>query len=69
MNRLMIVCLGLFLTTSCARYVQAPLNPGLTKDCDRPELHGNTYRDVFDLAIRRGQALEDCTDRMRTLRK
>ncbi len=45
-------------------------NPLLTMDCDRPELQTEhpTYRDVVRLADQRGEALKECTARMRVLR-
>ena len=46
-------------------------NPLLTMDCDHPQLQTDqpTYRDVVRLAEQRGEALEECTARMRALRK
>ena len=64
-----IALFSLCLLISCKSYVPVPPNPELTKDCDYPKLQGETYRDAINLTVRRGQALEDCTDRMRSLRK
>lgn len=41
----------------------------LTRDCDRPELQGVTYRDALILSINQDKAIEECTERMRALRK
>lgn len=45
-----------------------PIDPRLTVDCDKPELMGDTWRDIGALAVERGAALEECTDRMRVIR-
>ena len=36
----------------------------LLTDCPIPEMQGNTYRDVAELAIRRRAALVDCNAQM-----
>ena len=56
--------------TSCSKQI-AKRNPALTKDCGYPELKKEhkapRQRDVVNL--KRGNALAECTERMRKLRK
>jgi len=40
----------------------------LTKDCTRPTIQGNTYRDAILLSIEQDKSLQECTERMRALR-
>ncbi|MEE8387927.1 MAG: hypothetical protein V3R65_05070 [Acidiferrobacterales bacterium] len=59
------------LLVSCTTPTVAVPNPLLTMDCDYPVLQNQqpTYRDVVHLAEKRGEALKECTDRMRAMRK
>jgi hypothetical protein len=41
----------------------------LTAPCERPELQGNTNRDVWRLAVEQQEALMDCADRIDVIRK
>ena len=58
------------ILTGCAKQI-APRNQGLTKDCIYPELtvkhKAPGARD--ELLIKRGEALSECTNRMRIIRK
>lgn len=66
--RKILALIPLCLLASCIRYIPI-VDPYIVRDCDNPELEGNTYRDVVTLAVKRGEALEDCTARMQALRK
>lgn len=46
-----------------------PVDPRLTKDCDIPMLQGDTWRDLAEAYVERGNALLECTDRMRAIRE
>jgi len=44
----------------------------LLQKCDRPELNGDTWRDVAELAAERGQAIDECNlmiEKIRELNK
>jgi len=60
------LCLMLF---GCSSVAVVRPSEALTRDCDRPELKGKTYRDAIKLSIEQDKALADCTDRMRAIRK
>lgn len=66
MRVLILCCLSLSLI-SCGPLMIRP-STALTRDCDRPTLDGNTYRDVVVLAVEQDKALAECTDRMRAIR-
>lgn len=63
---LAFLCLMMF---GCSYPVVVKPSPLLTRDCSRPELQGVNYRDAMILSIEQDKALEECTDRMRALRK
>jgi len=44
-------------------------NESLTKDCQSPVLKGPTNRDSYLLNIEQDKALNECTERMRAIRK
>jgi hypothetical protein len=48
--------------------VVAPPNPALTRDCDYPVLEGEDWRALAEAYERRGEAIRECTARMRALR-
>lgn len=52
--------------TACVTTV--PVSPHLTRDCDYPVIEGETWRDLALAYERRGEALKECTDRMRAVR-
>lgn len=59
----------LLLLSSCAAPPQAPAIPAaLTEPCARPELNGDTYADIIRLAARQRDALEECSERLRSIR-
>ena len=41
----------------------------LTRDCDSPKILGPLYKDGTVLILEQAEALEECTSRMRALRK
>jgi len=41
----------------------------LLQKCDKPELKGNTWRDVAELAVERGQAIDECNLRIDKIRE
>lgn len=43
-------------------------NPALTRDCEYPTLEGDTWRDLAQAYERRGEALKECSARMRAIR-
>jgi len=49
--------------------VAVPPNPALTRDCDYPVLEGDKWRGLAEAYELRGQALKDCTERMRAIRQ
>ncbi len=50
------------------RHVPVRPNPALTRDCDYPTLDGETWRDLAQAYERRGEALRECTARLRAIR-
>lgn len=63
-----MICLAVLLS-SCTRIIQVPVDERLTRDCDIPEMYGETWRDLAEAYIDRGQALRDCNDRMNAIRR
>ena len=47
----------------------AVMDSRLTAPCERPQLQGDTCRDVIRLAIEQDEALTDCADRIDAIRK
>jgi len=41
----------------------------LLQKCDKPELEGRTWRDVAELAVKRGQAIDECNLRIDKIRE
>lgn len=58
------------LLTSCASRVEISnrLPEGLLVPCESPELNGETYADIIRLAARQRDALEECSERLRSIR-
>lgn len=58
------------LLTSCASRVEISnrLPEGLLVPCEAPELNGETYADIIRLAARQRDALEECNERLRSIR-
>lgn len=46
-----------------------PVDPRLTADCEKPVRGGATNLDITEAYLKRGVALEECTDRMRAIRE
>ncbi len=44
------------------------IDPRLTRGCDKPELKGDTWRDVGVLAVEQKAAIDECSERMRAIR-
>ena len=63
---LTFLCLMLF---GCSYPVVKPVSPLLTRNCTRPELVGDTYREAIILSIEQDKAIEECTARMKAIRK
>lgn len=70
MNVLTVLCLPL-LTAACAttevRTVGVPA--ALLADCEKPKWEGGSYRDLAELAMRRGKAIDDCNDQLAAVRE
>jgi hypothetical protein len=45
------------ILASCSS--SAPIKPVL-QECDKPELVGDTYRDLIEAYLRRGEAIDVC---------
>jgi len=60
----------MIILTGCSTQT-AQRNPALTKDCIYPELTGEHKkpRKRDELLVKRGEAIKECTARMRKLRK
>lgn len=58
------------LLGACQTIEHVPVrpNPALTRDCEYPTLDGETWRDLAQAYERRGEALRECTARMRAIR-
>lgn len=64
------VALTLLLLAGCSTsYVEPVIDARLTRDCDSPELTGDTWRDIAALAVEQKAAIAECTARMRVIRK
>jgi hypothetical protein len=63
--------LGFLMTFSagCAqRVTMVPVDPILARDCDKPQMQGDLWIDMAEAYVLRGEALDECTARMRALR-
>jgi hypothetical protein len=58
----------LALGACCPTPVVVKPNPALTLDCDYPLIEGETWRALAEAYERRGEALRECSRRMRALR-
>jgi predicted secreted Zn-dependent protease len=67
--RIALVMLALLLG-ACQTIERVPVrpNPALTRDCEYPTLDGDTWRDLAQAYERRGEALKECSARMRAIR-
>ncbi len=66
---LIVLMFALMMLIGCNSAVVVKPNEALTRDCDRPELQGVTYRDALILSINQDRAILECTERMRALSK
>jgi hypothetical protein len=57
------------MMSGCSYPVLVKPSELLTKDCERPVVGGKTYRDAIVLAVEQDKALQECTDRLRAIRK
>lgn len=64
---LLAVLMFAFLS-GCSMRSVAPLDNRLTAPCERPQLMGETNRDVWALAIEQAYALGECDGRMGAIR-
>jgi hypothetical protein len=64
------VALLLLALAGCHTVERLPAkpNPALTRDCDYPVIEGETWRDLAQAYERRGEALRECSARMRAIR-
>ena len=63
---LLVALIPLFLT-GCLTQSLA-INPSLIKNCDEPEIQGNTWRDVGILAREQGASIKECNVRLEGIR-
>lgn len=56
-----------FLTACSEKYV-AKIDPRLTVPCGKPELVGDTNRDVWALAIEQAASIDECNARLKIIR-
>jgi hypothetical protein len=64
-----VVVLTLSSLQGCSNRLGAVvIDPRLTAPCEQPVLRGTTYRDAIVLGVERGEALEECADRMDEIR-
>lgn len=72
MSRTLLAALTLPLILAsligCVRTVAAPVDPVLSRDCERPEMRGETWRDLAEAYYLRGEAIDECNARMRAIR-
>jgi hypothetical protein len=54
--------------TSCATQAVHTVDPALTLPCNRPELIGDTWRDLGEAFVRRGAAIDECNKRLEVIR-
>ena len=54
--------------TGCAAPASNAIPRALTEPCAQPELNGDTYADIIRLAARQRDALEECSERLRSIR-
>ena len=70
MASLILVAVLIFgFLTGCSMRFAAPLDNRLTAPCERPQLLGETNRDVWALALEQAYALGECDGRMGAIRE
>lgn len=55
--------------SGCAAPISNAIPQALTEPCAQPELNGSTYADVIRLAARQRDALAECNERLRTIKR
>ena len=40
----------------------------MLRDCDKPEIEGETWRDLAEAYAKRGQAIDECNARLEAVR-
>ena len=63
------IALTFLFLAGCSPRSVVVMDSRLTAPCERPELQGNTNRDVWRLAVEQQEALMDCADRIDAIRK
>ena len=67
---LLILLVALILISLLSSCSSLSLNSGvLLQKCDKPMLEGKTYRDAVVLAVKRGQAIDECNLRIDKIRE
>lgn len=64
-----ILILSLLFLTSCASTTSLQVDAGLTVACDKPELEGKKWRDLAIAYVKRGEAIDNCNDRLKLIRQ
>ena len=54
--------------TSCTRTVYVKPESALTVDMIKPEIEGETWRDVAEMCIKRGQTIDEGNRRFKAIR-
>ena len=65
---ILLAALTLPFLSGCSMRSAMPLDERLTVPCERPQLQGETNRDVWALAIEQAYSLGDCAARMDAIR-
>lgn len=66
----LLLGLALLFLTSCGSTPQVIKPDGaLTIDMDKPELEGDTWRDLAEAYIRRGEAIDEGNSRFKAIRE
>lgn len=69
MMRVQILTLLTTFLISCSNTTVVSVDPALALPCDKSQLEGKKWKDVAVLAIKRGQNIDDCNDRLRAIRE
>ena len=67
-KKMLLVALILLFLTACSKNYVVKIDPRLTVPCYKPEITGDTYRDVVVLAIQRGDSIDECNARLEVIR-
>lgn len=70
LNASMCLCLLPLIAACATTEVRTTRIPeSLLASCDKPAWGGKSYRDVAELAVRRGKAIDDCNDQLSAARE